>query len=226
MLCIALRACMPDLTPPPLYIHTDPTFTRWTRRPTPTPDPNAPTRKPRRTWAPSPAPEAFLPPEVGGGTTITTGGGSSSSSSGTTSTGGVADSPTAVLAPGMTPPPTPLPPPPPPGHSVDGAGAVGDVTKAFDWTPVIYASVATGILAVVLITIAIVIRLLRVRAPPLSPSIAPSDLDFSASLRSASASGYSGYSEHRGMAEEEMGPSPSHYSPRSVDASGTAAELR
>lgn len=83
--------------------------------------------------------------------------------------------------PRLPPAPTPLPP------SVDGEAA--ELTKAFDWTPVIYASVATGILVVVLITIAVMIRVLRVRTP-LSPSITPSDLPPSA--RSAfSASRYS-----------------------------------
>lgn len=108
----------------------------------------------------------------------------------TTTTTGTVDAADVDANLPHTPAPTPLPPPPPGGPSVDGA--VGDITKAFDWSPVIYASVATGILVVVLITIAVMVRVLRVRTP-LTPSIAPSDMG--ASLRSSgvgvSASHYS-----------------------------------
>ena len=94
--------------------------------------------------------------------------------------------------------PTPLPP------SVDGEAA--ELTKAFDWTPVIYASVATGILVVVLITIAVMIRVLRVRAP-LSPSITPSELGGSSVPPSARSSAFSASRYGSQFSIEELEPS-------------------
>ena len=109
-------------------------------------------------------------------------------------------------------PPTPVMPSPYHGDT----SVAAETTKSFDWSPVIYAGVATGILCVVLLTIAVMIRVLRVRTP-LTPSMAPSDLghSFAASdLGASMGAPPSARSSYRSQVNvDEVGGSPAPRTP-------------